>query len=72
LTVASKGPERTLAPFSTVPVISTILEPMVSPSWGELTLKEGGVVSAGSLCVVTGDVVAVSSSAVEGSSDSTP
>ena len=48
-TVASKGPERTLAPFSTVPLISTIFESMVSPSSGEVILNDGGVVSAGAL-----------------------
>ena len=48
-TVASKGPELTLAPSSTVPLISTILELAVDPSSGDVIVNDGGVVSAGVL-----------------------
>jgi hypothetical protein len=67
-TFALKGPERTRAPFSTVPLISTTRELTVSPSWCEEILKEGGVVSAGALSrAAVGAGAASSTSSAESS-----
>ena len=48
LTVASYGPDWTVAPFSTVPLKVTTLEVTVSPSSGDVIAKAGGLVSLAS------------------------
>lgn len=68
-TSAAKGPDETVAPGSVTPLKVVTRSSTVSPSSGEVTLIEGGVVSAAAVCVVLGWTVVEGAAVVDGSVD---